>query len=50
MHMLRKILKNMVAPVTECEIAWEFENGQEKSVTQRKLIKMDHDTYINTIW
>ena len=37
-HTLCKVLKNIVASAAECEIASEFENGQDVTVTWRALI------------
>ena len=41
-HMLCKILKKIVAPVSECETASDFDNDQDATAIRRILIEMNH--------
>ena len=41
-HVLCKILKNIVSLAAECEIDAAFENGQDTTITCCTLIKMGH--------
>ena len=41
-HVLCKILKNVVTSAAECEIASAFENGQDAIVIRRALQEMGH--------
>lgn len=42
MHVLCKILKNIVSSVAECEIGAAFDNGQDATVMRCTLIEMGH--------